>query len=267
MNCTKFERLLDETVFNRGDESARATLKSHADDCAECQPKWSEFAVLDQVIPRWNAVYAAVAERDPIDLVDSVMFELANTDEATGDSSPRKPAAPAQPAASTPNVTAVPATAGTRVSRQTGLGLTAICATALIAAVMVSLRDRPSPDGPLVARADQSASEADNVSPTHEPAPPLDDLFADAGNAYDFVATDTASVLSDGASLFRPVGFSLRPSVDVPNTEPSTMRAMADEIPGRLERFGQGFKPISKGVSSATGFLLNVLPMDDAPQI
>lgn len=273
MNCTEFEQLLDDAVFDRGlDSSARTTLKSHADACSSCQPKWSEFAMLDELIPRWNAAFEAKTQRDPVDLVDSVMFELANVDETdvvSRHDAQREVGHVARLVSNgvaKPTMKSIGKSSGARVSRRTGVGLTVICATTLAALVMLSLRDRSSKNEPLVVTSNQPTA-TNTVASTIEPAPPIDELLADAGNAYDFVATDTASMLADGASLFRPAGFSLRPSVDEPTPKQSTMRTMADEIPDRLERFGRGFKPISSGVSSATGFLFNVLPMGDAPPI
>lgn len=259
MNCTEFEQLLDEGVVSRElHAAARTTLKSHADGCSACCSKWDDFVLLDDVIPRWNSAFNAAVEHDPIDLADSVMFALASEVAASDDGV-------AETSAPTPVVRASPAVDPPQTSRKTGVLLTAICASALVALVVFSLREQPEKDVREIAKSEMPAEPDETERVAIEAAPPMDELLADAGSAYRLVANDTATIWSDGASLFKPETIRLSPATET--HEPSAVRVMAEDIPGRLERFGQGFKPISSGVSSATGFLFNVIPLSDAPQI
>ncbi len=259
MNCNEFERSLDDAVVDRKQpEAVSDLLGEHVAECAACSTRWDEFLLLTEVVPRWNVGFDAATDWDAIDFADSVLFELASEKDRVSSSQSPAPVLQSPPPRVLVGTSRVSPPAP---SRKTSSLVAAVCAMALVAVVFVW------PNGKPAGESDSATVATNNVGDAQPkdvpPAPPIDELLADAGTAYQFVATDTAEMLTDGASFFRASGISLpaERSPDQANGAPS----IADEIPGRLQRIGQSLKPIGHSVSSATGFLFDVLPISETP--
>ncbi|MDA1013886.1 MAG: hypothetical protein O3A00_05455 [Planctomycetota bacterium] len=258
MNCTKFDRQLCEAVEVRESleprvaeprsiESARLdTLRTHAEQCAQCRRKWDEFELINRLISIWKP------QVPEVDLADAVLFAVANDVTNELDRTSHR---------------TVRLGFANLVSGRSQRAVLAVVALAgIVLAVLSIVANRPidPPQGDALAKHDASHVASESRLRAISSSPPIGELLSDASAAYQLVASDTATLVQDGVSLFRPAAVEAN-QLPVEAESPMVLRNLADTIPGRIEQFGQGLKPIGSGVKSATGFLFKVLPFQESP--
>ena len=267
MNCTKFELQLREAAELRTSLEPRKTepssdgsstessplgeLRTHAEQCSQCRRRWDEFELLDRVISMWKPLVPEV------DLTDAVLLAVASAEsDQAADAPPAELLRPVQP--DSPD-------SGTRRIGRTGIALVAI-AGIVAALLLITSRLSPVPPGDdEVANVEVDPATRELQLQIAANPPPIDDLLSDAGNAYQLVATDTATVFRDSVNLFKPTASVVSNAPQPTAKSPAVLRRLTDTIPGRIEKLGRELKPIGSGVASATGFLLNVIPFNDTP--
>jgi hypothetical protein len=239
INCTEFERLLDDLVESNGNVDAML-LSKHGEACASCREKWQRYALLERGVADWRTAVPRV------DLVDSVVARYAFEQSA--------------PAATEPTFQEplpLVATATAKSPRRQAWGSVAVAALALGIATLLVLRARAplsdfaDRDARLVVAERTAGSPADDDSDEE-----FESLVANAGSAYLVLASDAADAVAGASRIIAPTH-----RLAVLGTDGTEAGVQAEGA------WGDEFKPIGREFSEALNFLFDAVPVESPSSI
>ena len=260
MNCTEFERILNESIESRR-PADMPSLREHAAGCAACRTLWEQYAVLERAIPLWK-------NRVPdVDLTDAVLARAAVRADAEKDESEspqdpvvrRAPEGEAFPAGTGGGRSRPAVTSRRRVWHLvTLLAIGAAVLVLLVRSVMFPTgSDRQTPTTIVKQDSGKAPLRDTPQQPQNEAHAEIDTLLRDAGSAYVVLARGAADALAE-VRVFAPGG--ARESVS-PGNGGSFLPGTSDA----LKQWSRGLKPIGQDLEDALDFLFEAVPLEAAP--
>ncbi len=250
MNCTEFERTLHEAVESRQTPDSME-FRSHVEHCSACLALWSDFLILDQVVPPWKR------RTNDVDLVDRVVAQMRVQTSADLVGSVGADGVVPQPRIGVRQrwaVVAIAAAVLLLLLRPFGLGLQT--STPNSERDLSGVRDaavRTDAGSLLVVVAD-GVPKFETRAGGQDEIREVDAFIEDAGSVYMGLAREAADTVRDVAFLF-PTFEEQRVSVEPEST-----------LPNWLDDFGENLQPIGRDVENAIEFLLDAVPGDSHPK-
>ncbi|GAB4140457.1 MAG: hypothetical protein Tsb009_09790 [Planctomycetaceae bacterium] len=255
-NCNKLEEHLKSSVEHRA-PIGMETFREHLRQCQSCAQLVRAHRLLETAIQSWRT---GIPE---VDLTDAIMNQMQQEWEQT--SSSISVAAEESPHTTTSlkrNERSPSGTSGSTGKRFHGMTMATISAACLLA--LFTLLNHPgttptgSKPGELQTLALSNSTDSSNPKEINENAKPeIEGLVRDMGAAYQGLAIEMKSTLSETAELFSSVSFL--------GEQPGNSRkkeASPDPVPSLSNEWTENIKPIGKEVGKAFDFLFDSIPAD-----